>query len=49
MSKFLKILKGKLTLGNLMGIIRTFIFAITMRHSFNYLFGCQPVKGELGV
>lgn len=47
MSRFLTLLNRKLTLGNLLTIFFSFIFAIVLRQLFVYLFEFFPVKGEL--
>lgn len=47
MTKFLNILKTKLTLGSVLTIIASFIFAFLVRHLYLYLFNFLPIRGEL--
>ena len=48
MMKLFNILKQKLTAGNVLTIIASFIFAVVLRHLYLYLFDYLPVRGELG-
>lgn len=47
MTKFFKILNRKFTVGNVLTIIGSCIFAIIARHLYLYLLDYLPVKGEL--
>lgn len=47
MTKFFNILNRKLTIGNIFTIIGSFIFAIIVRHWYQYFFEFLPIKGEL--
>lgn len=47
MTKFLNLLYHRLTLGNLLTAIATFIFAIALRQLFLYEFDILPIKGEI--
>ena len=47
MTKCLNLLYHRLTLGNLLTAIATFIFAIALRQLFLYQFDILPIKGEI--
>lgn len=47
MTKCLNLLYHRLTLGNLLTAIATFIFAIALRQLFLYVFDILPIKGEI--
>lgn len=47
MKKFFNILNRKLTVGNVLTIIASFIFAVIVRYLYLHLFDFLPVKGEL--
>lgn len=47
MTKFLNILNKRFTIGNLLTIIASFIFAIIVRQAYLFLFGYLPTKGEI--
>lgn len=47
MKKFINLLYNRLTYGNLLTAIATFIFAIALRQLFLLLFDILPIKGEL--
>lgn len=47
MTRFYQILKRKLTIGNSLTIIGSFIFAIAIRHLYLNFFDFLPVRGEL--
>lgn len=47
MTKLIKLLHNRLTYGNLLTAIATFIFAIAMRQLFLFVFNILPIKGEL--
>lgn len=49
MTKLFNILNRKFTVGNVLTIIASFIFAIIIRHSYLYFFDFLPVKGGLHV
>ena len=47
--KFLNIFKQKATIGNLLTISCSFIFAIALRYLYLHIFDYLPIKGELEV
>lgn len=49
MNKLINLFTRRLTLGNLLAIIASFIFAIALRQLFLYNFDILPIKGELQV
>ena len=47
MTKFINILKSKLTIGNVLSIIASFLFAILIKQLYLYFLDFSPVRGEL--